>query len=394
MQKFNHTKIISAIIFLIAVFLIGLYPAGCLLAQDFDNGSSEDEIAETENENGGLPAVPAIESFEAKVIKILDQKELTREDASIVIQQNLLLSGLSGKWQGKEVVYNGISDIEVANAGAYKIGDKVLVSRSINSDGMEEFYVTDFVRRGYLYLLGAIFCLIIILIGRKKGIKSLISLIISFVIIIKYILPSILNGGNPLISGLIGAFFILTIMIYLTEGWSRKSYLSVLSVFAALFLTLIFSWLFTSLTRLSGMSEDAVFLIGLSKSVINFQGLLLAGMLIGAIGVLDDVIVSQIEVVNQIKTINPQMRNSEVFKSAFKVGTTHLGTMVNTLFLTYAGASLPLLLLFTVNQGEFLTFSQVINNEVIATEIIRTLVGSIGVALSMPIATFLGAYRL
>ena len=88
------------------------------------------------------------------------------------------------------------------------------------------------------------------------------------------------------------------------------------------------------------------------------------------------------------------MRNSEVFKSAFKVGTTHLGTMVNTLFLTYAGASLPLLLLFTVNQGEFLTFSQVINNEVIATEIIRTLVGSIGVALSMPIATFLGAYRL
>ena len=259
---------------------------------------------------------------------------------------------------------------------------------------MEEFYVTDFVRRGYLYLLGAIFCLIIILIGRKKGIKSLISLIISFVIIIKYILPSILNGGNPLISGLIGAFFILTIMIYLTEGWSRKSYLSVLSVFAALFLTLIFSWLFTSLTRLSGMSEDAVFLIGLSKSVINFQGLLLAGMLIGAIGVLDDVIVSQIEVVNQIKTINPQMRNSEVFKSAFKVGTTHLGTMVNTLFLTYAGASLPLLLLFTVNQGEFLTFSQVINNEVIATEIIRTLVGSIGVALSMPIATFLGAYRL
>lgn len=140
--------------------------------------------------------------------------------------------------------------------------------------------------------------------------------------------------------------------------------------------------------------EEAVFLIGVSKTAINFQGLLLAGMLIGAVGVLDDVIVSQIEVVRQIKEINPQMDNGRVFQTAFKVGNTHLGTMVNTLFLTYAGASLPLLLLFTAGQGQFLSFGQVLNNEIIATEAVRTLVGSIGVALSMPIATLMGAYWL
>ena len=142
------------------------------------------------------------------------------------------------------------------------------------------------------------------------------------------------------------------------------------------------------------MSEDASFLIGLSQTAINFQGLLLAGMLIGAIGVLDDVIISQIEAAKQIKEANPQLGKNKVFKAAFEIGNTHLGTMVNTLFLTYAGASLPLLLLFVINQGAFVSFSQVINNEIIATEVVRTLVGSIGVALSMPIATYFGAYWL
>lgn len=335
------------------------------------------------------------ETFEAKVIKIIETKDLKREDGLMVTQQNLLLKGLDGKWKDKEIKFEGISDVEVVSAGIYKVGDKVLVQKSTDNEGKEKYYITDFVRRGYLYLLGLIFCAIIILIGRKKGIKSLLGLIISFFIIVKFILPKILEGGNPLYIGLIGAFFILTIMIYLTEGWSRKSHLSVLSVLISLFITLIFSWLFTKLTRLSGMSQDeTIYLIGLSKTAINFQGLLLTGMLIGAIGVLDDVIVSQIEAVKQIKEINPEMNNNKVFKAAFKIGNTHLGTMVNTLFLTYAGASLPLLLLFIIHQEPFLSYGQIINNEIIATEIVRALVGSIGVALSMPIATYFGAYWL
>ena len=339
--------------------------------------------------------ISAEETFEARVIKIIETKDIKREDESIIAQQNLLLKGLDGKWKDKEIKFDGISEIDVASAGVYKVGDKVLVQRSIDMDGNEKFYVTDFVRRGYLYLLGFIFSLIIVLIGKKKGIKSLLGLVVSFFIIIKFILPKILDGSNPLYVGLTGAFFILTIMIYLTEGWKRKSHLSVLSVLISLFITLIFSVLFTKLTRLSGMSQDeAVFLIGLTKIAINYQGLLLAGMLIGAVGVLDDVIVSQMEAARQIKEANPQMDKKRIFQTAFKIGNTHLGTMVNTLFLTYAGASLPLLLLFVVNQGVFVSFSQIINNEIIATEIVRTLVGSIGVALSMPIATYFGAYWL
>ncbi|MBU0722357.1 YibE/F family protein [Patescibacteria group bacterium] len=384
-------------LYLIILFSVVFFTPNFSYAQDNETESYNEEniLEEIIPLEQATPPSSAEETFEAKVIKILDQKEINREDGSRAIQQNLLLKGLDGKWKNKEIKFEGISDIEVASAGIYKVGDKVLVQKSTDMEGKEKYYITDFIRRGYLYLLGAIFCAIIILIGRKKGIKSLLGLVISFFIIIKFILPKILDGSNPLYIGLIGAFFILTIMIYLTEGWSRKSHLSVLSVLISLFITLIFSVLFTKLTRLSGMSQDeTVYLIGLSKTAINFQGLLLAGMLIGAIGVLDDVIVSQIEVVKQIKEINPYMDNNKVFKAAFKIGNTHLGTMVNTLFLTYAGASLPLLLLFIIHQEPFLSYSQVINNEIIATEIVRTLVGSIGVALSMPIATLLGAYWL
>ncbi len=386
-----------------SIILLGLF-----LVSDFshgqENGKQEsrpenavDEIMAPAEEDSSAEAMMGQaggeETFEAEVIRILDRKEVKREDGSIVIQQNLLLKGLAGEWKDKELRFDGISDIEVASAAVYDAGDKVLVARSVDMEGNEKFYVIDFVRRGYLYLLGFIFALIIVAIGKQKGARSLLGLVVSFFIIIKFILPKILDGSNPLFVGLIGAFFILMIMIYLTEGWEQKSHLSVLSVLISLAITFIFSVVFTKLARLSGMSQDeSVFLIGLTRNAIDFQGLLLAGMLIGAIGVLDDVIVSQIEAAAQIKKANPNLPNKKVFASAFKIGNTHLGTMVNTLFLTYAGASLPLLLLFVVNQGVFTSFSQVINNEIIATEVVRTFVGSIGVALSMPIATYFGAY--
>ncbi len=358
----------------------------CALGADF---AAAEPAPIGEAQNKGSEAV-----FEALVIRILEQKTLDREDGSRIVQQNLLLKGLDSEWQGKEIRFDGISAVEVANAGIYAEGDKVLVQSSIDSAGNEKYYVIDFVRRGYLYLLGFIFCLVIAAIARKKGIRSLIGLLISFLIIIKFILPCILGGGNPLLIGLCGAFLILAVMIYLTEGWNRKAHLSILTVFISLSITLILAYAFTKLARLSGISEEAVFLIGASKTAINFQGLLLAGMLIGAVGVLDDVIVSQIEAVKQIKEANPHLAKRQVFTAAFKIGNTHLGTMVNTLFLTYAGASLPLLLLFTANQSAFASFGQALNNEAIAVEVVRTLAGSIGVALSMPIATYCGAYWL
>ena len=146
--------------------------------------------------------------------------------------------------------------------------------------------------------------------------------------------------------------------------------------------------------RISGLSEEAAALIGFGKTAINFSGLLLAGIIIGTLGVLDDVVISQIEAVQQIKFANPTLSKLKVFNMAFKIGNAHLGAVVNTLFLAYAGASLPLLLLFSVDIPPLLTFRQVINNEMLATEIVRTLVGSIGLALAIPLTTVLATYFL
>lgn len=333
--------------------------------------------------------------FKARVSEIVDVTEKTRENGSTFKQQNLKLIGLEGDWLGKEIIYNGISDIEVTNINFYKVGDKVLIDRQVDQSGENVFYIADFVRNGYLYLLFIIFIIVVLAVGKTKGLKALISLFLSFVVIIKFILPQILSGQDPFLISLIGGLIMLGAIIYITEGFKLKSHITIVSVLISLSITLLLSLLFTALTKLSGLAqEETMFLIGAGNIEINFQGLLLAGFIIGAIGVLDDIIVGQIEAVEQIKQANPALSVKKTFSLAYKIGNTHIGAIVNTLFLAYAGAALPLLLLFVLNQNSGLRFDQLINTEIISTEIVRTLVGSIGVIISMPIATWLAAVKL
>ena len=137
-----------------------------------------------------------------------------------------------------------------------------------------------------------------------------------------------------------------------------------------------------------------MYLLNIGQGNINVQGLLLAGILIGTLGVLDDVIVSQVSIVEQLKKANPKLSNKQVYIRSLKVGIDHITSMINTLFFAYAGASLPLLILFTQSEVIGLNFSQAINNEIIATEIVRTLLGSTGIILSIPIANYLASYFL
>ncbi len=341
------------------------------------------------------PAGESQQTFKAEVVQILQVTEKSREDGTTFKQQNVKLIPLEGKWSGKEIIYEGISDVEVNDVGYYQSGDAVYVDAFVDEAGEVSFYIVDFIRSGYLYLLFIIFAIAVLIVGRAKGLKALIGLLLSFAVIIKFILPQIINGRDPFLISLFGGLIILSLMIYLTEGVGRKSHIAILSVLISLCATLALSVLFTGLTKLSGLSqEETMFLIGAGQATINFQGLLLAGFVIGAIGVLDDIIIGQIEAVEQIRRANPGLPAKNVFNLAYKIGNTHLGAITNTLFLTYAGAALPLLLLFVVNRESGLTFSRLINTEIVSTEIVRTFVGSIGVILAMPIATFLAAFSL
>ena len=329
------------------------------------------------------------EIFKARVIEIVEQKNVTRDDGSISIQQKLKLKGLEGNWKDKEIIFDG-TEFDVLSANEYKGGEKFLVNFSIGPEGEENFYAIGYSRTTPIYWLAFLFALIVIAIGRLKGFRALIVLLLTFLIILKFIIPKILAGSDPLLMAIIGSLFILILSVYITEGFKRTSTIAIFSITVSLIITGLLSVWFSAITKLTGFaSEEAMYLVGLAGGNINIKGLLLAGIIIGALGVLDDVIISQVALVKELKISNPELTKSQIYNQAMRVGISHLSSMVNTLFLAYAGASLPLLILFSVKQAPFLTFNQVIDNEMMATEIVRTFTGSIGLVLAVPIATFL-----
>lgn len=329
----------------------------------------------------------------ARVVEIIEQREITREDGARSLQQNLRLRGLRGEWRGREIITEGVSDLEVIAAHAYRVGDRVIVQRVPGVDGADQFFAVDYVRTRGLLLLALGFAALVVAVGRMKGLRALVSLAVSFLVIMRFIIPRILAGDNPLWVSIIGALMILVTLTYLTEGFKRQSHVAIVAMLVSLVLTYVLATAATALAKITGLAqEEVMYLVGVGKGAINFHGLLLAAMLIGTLGVLDDTVISQVETVEQIRLANPRLPPRELFARAFKVGNAHLGAVINTLFLAYAGASLPLLLLFVVQQPPFLSAGQVINSEMVATEIVKTLVGSSGLAFSMPIATSLAVY--
>lgn len=329
--------------------------------------------------------------FKARVEKILQARETSREDGSVVKQQNLELRVLDGPEIGQLIKYEGINDFDIVEQNNYQVGDQVIAQKTV-LDGQVQYYVLDYVRTQSLLWLLFIFIGLVLILAKFKGLKALLSLAFTFLVIMYFLVPRILAGGDPFWLAILASTIIALVVIYLTEGFNRLSHLSVVAVLITLLITGLMSAWFGNLARLTGLaSEDSSFLIGVTQYPINFQGLLLAGIILGTLGVLDDLIISQMVTVQEIKKANRHLTWQEVYKRAIKVGVAHLSSMTNTLFLAYAGASLPLLLLFSLKKEPFLKFGQVVNHELIATEIIRTLIGSICLVLAMPIATLLAA---
>lgn len=328
--------------------------------------------------------------FKAIVSEIVEEETFINEDEKRVSQQNLQLLGLEDERKNKEYFFKGINEFEVLKNPKYKIGDKVLLLESLNDKGEAQYYVVDYIRTNTIYYLFAIFVIILLFVGKLKGARSLVSLFLTFFVITKFIIPKILLGSNPLFITLTGSFLILFIIIYITEGFRPMSHLAFLSISISLSIAVFLSWAFVLAGKLSGIfSEEVASLAIVNGLTINFQGLLLAGIIIGLLGVLDDVVIAQVSTVEQIYLTDKQQSKKSIFSKSYQVGVSHISSMTNTLFLAYAGASLPLLVLFVSGESVFLSTFDAINNEQIATEIVRTLAGSIGLILSVPISTFL-----
>jgi uncharacterized membrane protein len=248
------------------------------------------------------------------------------------------------------------------------------------------YTIVDFERRGPMLVLVLLFAAAVVLFGRLRGALSLVGLALSLAIVLLFATPAILDGKPPLLVALVASLAVMLSTIALAPGLGPKSIAAMLGTAGSLLLTVGLAVLFTDLTHLTGLSSEEAAILRLDGSDVSFQGLLLAGMVIAALGVLDDVTVSQSSTVMALRGADPTLPFGELFRLALRVGRDHVSATVNTLVLAYVGASLPLLLLFS--SGE-LGFFDVLNLELVAKEVVATLVGSIGLIAAVPITTAL-----
>ncbi|MFF3308225.1 YibE/F family protein [Streptomyces sp. NPDC002952] len=267
-------------------------------------------------------------------------------------------------------------------------GEKVVVAYEPSAPVNLQYSVTDVNRKLPMALLAGIFALAVVVVGRLRGVMALVALAVSFLILTFFILPAILQGSNPLVVAVIGASAIMLIALYMCHGLSARTSVAVLGTLLSLLLIGVLGSGFIDWAALTGNVDDNTGLIhGLYPS-IDMSGLLLAGVIIGSLGVLDDVTVTQTSAVWELHQADPTMGWRGLYRAGIRIGRDHIASVVNTLVLAYAGAALPLLLLFSIAQSSVGT---VANSELVAEEIVRTLVGSIGLVASVPVTTALAA---
>ncbi|MER6438155.1 YibE/F family protein [Streptomyces sp. NPDC001185] len=266
--------------------------------------------------------------------------------------------------------------------------EKVVVAYEPSAPKNLQYSVTDVNRKFPMALLAGIFALAVVVVGRLRGLMALIALAVSFLVLTLFILPAILEGANPLVVAVVGASAIMLIALYMCHGLSARTSVAVLGTLLSLVLIGVLGSVFIGWAALTGNTDDNTGLIhGLYPS-IDMSGLLLAGVIIGSLGVLDDVTVTQTSAVWELHEANPTMGWRGLYRAGIRIGRDHIASVVNTLVLAYAGAALPLLLLFSIAQS---SVGAVANSELVAEEIVRTLVGSIGLVASVPVTTALAA---
>ena len=303
---------------------------------------------------------------------------------------NIVVEIQEGKRSGQQLQVLQFDEKQIENQGLHE-GDQVLVDFIQGPGGQEQVIIVDQFRLWPLAGFFLLFLGVVVVIGRRKGFFSFLGMAFSFLIIAQMIVPQILLGNNPILISLFASLLIIPITFYISHGIKWKTTIAVVSTFLALVLTAVLAVVFVNLAKLTGFSaEEATFITAQQGDTVNIQALLLAGIIIGAMGVLDDITISQTSIVSKLKKANPKFTKWELFRESMDVGHDHIASLVNTLVLVYVGASLPLFVLFSSSQ--FGTLSDVLNMEIVATEIVRTLVSSIGVVSAVPLTTLLSVW--
>ncbi len=326
------------------------------------------------------------ERVNAQVTDVVVQPCAGTEVGDFVDCRVLSLVLLSGPTTGQVTTLE--QAVTASDVRVPEVGDELVLSLDVADDGTTIYGFIDYERAGSLGVLVVLFCVVVLVFGRWRGLGALAGLAVSILVLVVFVLPALLEGSDPVFVAIVGASVIAYVSLYLAHGVNSATNVALLSTLVALALTGLLAWVFIRTATLTGLSdENSLFLDALGVR-LDMRGLLLAGIVIGSLGVLDDVTVTQVSAVGALHRTNPSLGVSALYSEALVVGRDHISSTVNTLFLAYAGAALPLLLLFT-QTGR--SVGEAITGEAVAIEVVRTLVGSIGLIASVPISTWFAA---
>ena len=336
------------------------------------------------------PEQLAVDVYSRGQVVNIEKEDLSIELAEPLLTLFLKVKIISGDEKGKEV--NVEYQIRGTDQERKKLqpGDKVVIDKNILPDGTVNYYVTEPFRLPALAWLGALFFILTLITAGKRGFFSFLGLLVTLGIIAFFIVPQISQGANPFVISLIGAALIAGISLVLGHGFNKQTGIALLSIMITISLAMVLSLVFVDFSHLFGLgSEEAFYLqTGLEKA-INLRGLLLGGIIIGVLGVLDDVATAQVAAVAELRAANSALSAKELYLRASRIGREHIVAVVNTLVLAYVGAALPLVLLFSTFD---LPWWVTLNTEMISEEVIRTLIGSVSLVAAVPIATTLAVW--
>ena len=263
-------------------------------------------------------------------------------------------------------------------------GEKIRLVRQTDATGATAYSFEDYSRGWSLLAVVGLFVLVIVVVARWRGVRALLGLLVAFAVLVGFMLPALLDGKPAVPVALVGGAVILYAVLYLAHGVSLRTSSALLGTIASMVLAAVLSWAAIELTHLTGLSEEQNTNVQTYLGHVSITGLLLAGFIIGSLGVLNDVTITQASSAFELAHLDPDANRRAVFGSAMRVGRDHIASTVYTLILAYAGGALPLLLLFSV-AGRSIT--DVLAGDAVAIEILRSAVGGIALALSVPLTT-------
>lgn len=338
-------------------------------------------------DDGQHLVLDALTIAKAQVLEVLKSEiKIIPGTDTTATYQSLRVKILEGPEQGL------ITDVD-NDYLALRAGDVFYLNHTVNTiEGRDYYAVSEPYRLNVLYSFVGLFILCVIVFGGVQGVRGLLALAGGFLLIMYVLLPGILHGYSPVVMAMLVSSLIITVGSYITHGFNKTTSAAVVGMLCTILLTGGLAYVAIYMGKLSGFeSEESVYLNFDTRGKIDFPGLLLGGILIGLLGVLYDVAIGQAVTVEELMDAGKHLTRKDIYRKALRIGREHIGALINTLAIAYVGASLPLLLLFYSSAHSTL---MLINKDIFATEILRTMIGSIGLVLAVPITTLIATYML